>query len=230
MTYKDQVPKNDAPVKKDDDKKDDADKGKKPADDKDKKPGDDKPGDDKGDKKGSADFICPDCKTDCVKKEEKPAGDDGFTKEQDDELMKFKNENTSWAAISTAMGKPVQALKTRFGEIKPKDWRPQQGKTAAKGGAAEEKKDEGKNKTKKKDDKPAEKTQADGKGEDMISVYDFDGKEYRRHVPDRRFTPSVLNFAGEFDDEWYWQNMAARMFDKFGKRYTPEELKARMHR
>lgn len=185
-----------------------------------------------------------------------------FTKEEDEELMKLKNENTAWAAISASMGKPIQALKQRFGQIKPKDWRPgkQEKNTGGDTAKPEEKKAEEIAKPDEKKEEPKTEVKQDGNGkgngkgnakgngkgngknggkesekkreapmgDDMTSVYEFEGQTYKKKGVDERFPADMLHFAGHFDDRWYWLNMASRIFDKFGTRYTPEELKAKM--
>jgi hypothetical protein len=68
----------------------------------------------------------------------------GFTKEQDEELLRRKTENETWAEIVTAMGKEKSELAKRFGQIKPPGWKPNPV-------------DKGKNKGKKKGDQNQKK-------------------------------------------------------------------------
>lgn len=42
-----------------------------------------------------------------------------WTEDQDEQLVRLKSENTPWKAISTAIGKPVGELKTRWNLIRP---------------------------------------------------------------------------------------------------------------
>ena len=49
---------------------------------------------------------------------------DGFTSEQDAELLRRKTENQTWEEVVEAMGKEKKALTQRFGQIKPKGWKP----------------------------------------------------------------------------------------------------------
>ncbi|KAI7184663.1 hypothetical protein KC363_g7587 [Hortaea werneckii] len=59
-----------------------------------------------------------------------------FTAEEDAKLKELKDTNTTWADIASRMHRPVQELKTRWGQIKPKmnDQKPQQqGKGSGKG-------------------------------------------------------------------------------------------------
>jgi hypothetical protein len=68
-------------------------------------------------------------------------GSSDWTADQDAELMKFKSENASmsWEAIAEKLGKGTkESCKTRFNEIKPKDWKPQ-GKGQGGGGGKKEK-------------------------------------------------------------------------------------------
>lgn len=65
------------------------------------------------------------------KKDEKTGGDaqagDGFTAEQDAQLMQMKTENKPWRDVCEALGKPQDVLKNRFKEIKPDGWQPGKG-------------------------------------------------------------------------------------------------------
>ncbi|KAH7116098.1 hypothetical protein B0J11DRAFT_571834 [Dendryphion nanum] len=60
----------------------------------------------------------------------------GWTQVEDEELMRRKTDGETWAQITDAMNKDLKDLKTRFGQIKPKDWRPGQkpGKQKNQGG------------------------------------------------------------------------------------------------
>jgi hypothetical protein len=70
----------------------------------------------------------------------------GFTKEQDEELLRRKTEGETWAEIVAAMGKEKADLAKRFGQIKPPGWKPNppnKGKQkGANKGAQAQKKDE----------------------------------------------------------------------------------------
>lgn len=165
---------------------------------------------------------------------------DEFTEDEDEQLMKMKNENSSWKAISESMGKSIPILKQRFNAIKPKDWRPNTGKPGdappqdAKEKDTKEAKDtngmkgkEKKQKTKDQDDVVVVVGGDDN--DDMTSIYELKDKQYKRKTSDKHFPPEVLQYATSFDNQWYWENMASRIFDRFGRRYTTEELKAKVN-
>jgi hypothetical protein len=51
------------------------------------------------------------------------ADTDGFTAEQDAELIRRKTENETWAEIAAALGKEKYEVTKRFGKVKPADWK-----------------------------------------------------------------------------------------------------------
>jgi hypothetical protein len=78
--------------------------------------------------------------------EDKQAGGDnpyGFTREQDEELLKWKAENgsKSWADFARDIGKQVFQCKKRFNQIKPKDWEPNASNQGGGGNGGEGKKE-----------------------------------------------------------------------------------------
>ncbi|OAX82963.1 hypothetical protein ACJ72_02681 [Emergomyces africanus] len=59
-----------------------------------------------------------------------------WTTDDDDTLRRLKAEDMTWKAISTSMGRPVQALKTRWGIIRPAvEYKIQRPHTSAQGEA-----------------------------------------------------------------------------------------------
>ncbi|KAF2682301.1 hypothetical protein K458DRAFT_406036 [Lentithecium fluviatile CBS 122367] len=87
----------------------------------------------------------------------------GFTEADDAKLMELKNSeaNHPWAHIATELGKELGLCKARFGQIKPKDWRPPK---ASGGGGGGGKKDKGKEQ--KKDETSGDTANAWGGGND----------------------------------------------------------------
>ncbi|RMZ72673.1 chromatin binding [Pyrenophora seminiperda CCB06] len=73
---------------------------------------------------------------------------DSWTKGQDEKLMQMKSESATWADIANQCSKPLQECKKRFGEIKPKDWRPNKKGEAGGGGGGVSKKEKKKGKNK----------------------------------------------------------------------------------
>lgn len=59
-------------------------------------------------------------------KEKEDEESNTWTKEQDETIIQMKTENASvqWAVVAEKVGKSVEECKSRFKEIKPKDWKP----------------------------------------------------------------------------------------------------------
>lgn len=72
----------------------------------------------------------------------------GWTTEQDADLRRMKADNTSWKAIATELGKHVHEVKTRWGQVRPKDEGMDMGKQRER---------EDKGKQRERDDKPEPK-------------------------------------------------------------------------
>ena len=98
-----------------------------------------------------------------VAEEEKPDDSKSWTKEQDEKLIQMKSENGIWADIAKELSKSLEECKKRFGEIKPKDWRPNP-KAGAGGGGKNKKK--GKNKADNKADENEPKVSCETVGGD----------------------------------------------------------------
>ena len=84
-----------------------------------------------------------------VVEEKNPDDSKSWTKEQDEKIMQMKTENGIWTDIAKELNKSLEECKKRFGEIKPKDWRPTT-KGGTGGGGKNKKK--GKNKDENKAD------------------------------------------------------------------------------
>ncbi|EMD95595.1 hypothetical protein COCHEDRAFT_1090352 [Bipolaris maydis C5] len=54
----------------------------------------------------------------------KPDDTNTWTKEQDNQLLQMKTENTPWKTIASNLGKPEGQCRTRFKIVKPVDWKP----------------------------------------------------------------------------------------------------------
>ncbi|EOA86771.1 uncharacterized protein SETTUDRAFT_89314 [Exserohilum turcica Et28A] len=63
-------------------------------------------------------------------KEKEDEESNTWTKEQDETIIQMKTENASvqWAVVAEKVGKSVEECKSRFKEIKPKDWKPNNNK------------------------------------------------------------------------------------------------------
>ncbi|WEW55801.1 hypothetical protein PRK78_001234 [Emydomyces testavorans] len=145
-----------------------------------------------------------------------------WTAEQDLQLLKMKTENASWRAISTAIGKPVYALKDRWGVIQPKTNVLKQPK--AQGEA-----------------KPV-MTEGNGKGtrrrvsfsEPLVTTDNNDGARDTDSSKKRGFhldgtltleeTVLLNKIAAKYEEE-KWIRISSRFFDKTGKRHAPRTLK-----
>jgi hypothetical protein len=108
-------------------------------------------------------------------------GSSDWSTDQDTELMKLKSENVSmsWETIAEKLGKGTkETCKTRFNEIKPKDWKPQ-----GKGNGGGGKKDKGKsNKNNHTQEKEVEKEKEHDVSSDsflgggLFGNFDMDGE------------------------------------------------------
>ncbi|KAF1990800.1 hypothetical protein K402DRAFT_203757 [Aulographum hederae CBS 113979] len=130
-------------------------------------------------------------------------GDITFTADEDAQLLELKGENSSWKAISTAIGKPVHALKARFKELN---------KDNAENDNADEpkKKDEKGNKSAmKKENKKGKKGKQDrdeeSEGEEKEQVYATVKKVKleRELVADNHFDDDAVSLErGSFVCKW----------------------------
>ena len=98
-----------------------------------------------------------------VVEEKKPNDSKSWTKEQDEKLIQMKTDNGIWPDIAKELRKSLEECKKHFGEIKPKDWRPNP-KGWAGGGGKNKKK--GKNKDDNKADENEPKVSCETVGGD----------------------------------------------------------------
>ncbi|KAL1953547.1 hypothetical protein VTO42DRAFT_2603 [Malbranchea cinnamomea] len=146
-----------------------------------------------------------------------------WTAEQDAELLRMKLENGTWKGIATALGRHVQDVKNRWGQIKPKD--------------------KGHSEGKQREEENSESAKPSNSGETKCVSFvesprtDKNKKAHSKKAatspPDPDFTVDELvllnTLAAKYEEE-KWLRISSRFFDKTGKRLTPQEAKQRIER
>ncbi|EFW23140.1 hypothetical protein D8B26_006658 [Coccidioides posadasii str. Silveira] len=143
-----------------------------------------------------------------------------WTPEQDLQLLKMKAEYTPWRAISASIGKPVFALKDRWGVIQPKTSASRDKQKAQKEAKPTKLENEKTRERRVSFSEPIVTPDNDG-------ARDADSSKKVLYL-DEAFTLEdviLLNQIAARYDEDKWIRISSRFFDKTGKRLPPRILK-----
>ncbi|EAS31501.3 uncharacterized protein CIMG_06980 [Coccidioides immitis RS] len=143
-----------------------------------------------------------------------------WTPEQDLQLLKMKAEYTPWRAISASIGKPVFALKDRWGVIQPKTSASRDKQKAQKEAKPTKLENEKTHERRVSFSEPIVTPDNDG-------ARDADSSKKVLYL-DEAFTLEdviLLNQIAARYDEDKWIRISSRFFDKTGKRVHPRILK-----
>ncbi|KLJ06854.1 hypothetical protein EMPG_17653 [Blastomyces silverae] len=154
-----------------------------------------------------------------------------WTTDDDDTLRRLKAEGMSWKAISTSMDRPVQALKTRWGIVRPaveyKIQRPHTSGQCETSSRSQQQQAE----TQRRHERRvsfAEPLVMNGKNDTTsTTTYTRNPKKKILYVDENFSLEEILllnKLAVQYDEE-KWLRISSRFYDKTGKRLTPQEAR-----
>ncbi|OJD15972.1 hypothetical protein ACJ73_08925 [Blastomyces percursus] len=160
-----------------------------------------------------------------------------WTTDDDDTLRRLKAEGMTWRAISTSMDRPVKALKTRWGIVRPaveyKIQRPHTSGHCETSSRSQQQQQQ--TETQRRHERRvsfAEPLIMNGKNDTTAVTYPRAPKKKILYVDENFSLEEILllnKLAAQYDEE-KWLRISSRFYDKTGKRLTPQEAREQVQR
>ncbi|PGH28368.1 hypothetical protein GX50_08895 [[Emmonsia] crescens] len=176
--------------------------------------------------------------TTTLQQQQQPQPQQEWTTDDDDTLRRLKAEDLTWKAISTSMGRPVQALKSRWGIIRPAvEYKIQRPHTSAQYEASSRSQQQQQQaETHRRHERRvsfSEPLIMNGKTDTTTTTsYTRTPKKKILYVDENFSLEEILllnKLAAQYDEE-KWLRISSRFYDKTGKRLLPQEAREHVQR